>query len=196
MVDLSHLALNDEEPIEVSHEFVVDLHCLVVENHRLTLEAINKAKEEDLTKYSDPEDYNPEPYYEDRLRAANNLALVAVVTRFHHWITRFVGEFHASATPYEQRGLKEELSDLSVLGNAPVPAKFFEDLAEVRHSVIHADSKAQWTYRNKPREVSPGYRNAWGIVEVSEKQLEESIAKAIQQVQWYDDQLRLRRRAP
>ena len=34
------------EPVKNAHEFEVDLNCLVVTNHRLTLDAITRAEDE------------------------------------------------------------------------------------------------------------------------------------------------------
>ncbi len=33
-----------EEPQEIAHEFKIDLNCVVITNHRLTLEGIDKAR--------------------------------------------------------------------------------------------------------------------------------------------------------
>jgi hypothetical protein len=129
--------------------------------------------------------------YEDRRRAANNLALVALVTRFHHWLTRLIRRLPATANPYSQQSVSKELSILtSALGQGPVPLTFFEDLAEARHSIIHADSQAEWEFPpGVQRNVAHCYRNAWSDVEISEEQLTEAVAKAIAQVKWYDEKL-------
>jgi hypothetical protein len=200
MPNLDSLELNDE-PVEISHEFEVDLACMIVANHRLTLEAITRQEDHEL------ENIHKDPLldadelgsfmsyvqtgYDDRRRAANNLALVALVTRFHHWLTRLIRRLPATANPYSQQSVPKELSILtSALGHGPVaPLTFFEDLAEVRHSIIHADAQAEWEYGGVKRKVADSYRNAWSEVEISEEQLTEAVAKAIEQVKWYDDKL-------
>jgi hypothetical protein len=58
MPGLDSLGLNDE-PIEISHEFEVDLACMIVANHRLTLEAITRQEAQELDDIH--KDYSPDP---------------------------------------------------------------------------------------------------------------------------------------
>src|SRR6266513_692441 len=91
----------NDEIQEVAHEFEIDLNCVVITNHRLTLEGIDNAEEKDLAEFQEDiavEDYETigstvsylQRFYEDLRRAAHLLALVGLVTRFQHWIQRFV----------------------------------------------------------------------------------------------------------
>src|ERR1700693_4956604 len=191
MRNLDSLELNDE-PIEISHEFEVDLACMIVANHRLTLEAITRQEDQELENIhkgpslDDDELCSFMSYvqtgYDDRRRAARNLALVALVTRFHHWLTRLIRRLPTTPNPYLQQSVAKELSTLtSALGQCPVsPLTFFEDLAEVRHSIIHADAQAEWEYpAGVQRKVADCYRNAWSEVEISDEQLTEAVAKAV-----------------
>lgn len=71
----------------------------------------------------------------------------------------------------------------------PVPVAFFGELVTARDSVIHGDSKAKWSFDEKPREVAEQYRDG-GLLRVTECQLEEAAAKAIELVAWYDAKIR------
>src|SRR5208282_3723014 len=130
----------DDEPIEVAHEFEVDLNCVIVVNHRLTLEAITKTEDEELTGIQEGfalEDPNVLSsivsgrmgFYEELRAASRNLAWVGIVTRFHHWITRFARKLPATKQPYVQQSLVKELEILNKsCGRGPVEVQFFRDL--------------------------------------------------------------------
>jgi hypothetical protein len=89
-----------DEIIELPHDFVVELNCLVVVNHDLTRQAIDSDEEKELGKIvagsaDDPEtvrsiENSINNFYEDLRRAANNLTMVALVTRIQHWMAKFV----------------------------------------------------------------------------------------------------------
>ena len=200
MANLDALELNDE-PLEVAHEFEVDLNCIVVVNHRFTLEGIDRSEEEDLRAIGkdfaieDLEIMNSEAnhlhtFYEDLRQAANSLAVVGLVTRFHHWTTQLVRRLPSTPRPYAQQALARELLALSeTLGAGPVDVQFFKDLVTVRDSVIHGDSRSEWEFPpGNSRSIANHYRSAAGRVEISEEQLADAIKKAIQQVKWYDHQ--------
>ena len=77
------------EPVELPHEFVIELNSLVVVNHKLTLEAIDKDEEAELAKVGGSDDPDTlrsiengiQTFYEDLRRAANNMAAVVLVIR-------------------------------------------------------------------------------------------------------------------
>jgi hypothetical protein len=76
------------------------------------------------------------------------------------------------------------------LGDGPVPIQFFAELKEVRNSVIHADSQAEWEYpQGKLRKVADQYRNAVGETEVSQSQLDDAKDKMIAQIRWYQERV-------
>jgi len=188
----------DDLPQEEAHEFEVDLHCVVVLNHRFTLEGIDRSEEEDLAEIRrsfsrDHEAMSSEVshvgiFYDELRQAANRLALVGLVTRLQHWIGKYV-------TRCDIKGMKTsaplivQLEALNgSLGTGPVPVAYFEELVNVRDSIIHADSKAEWKYK-RARAVASCHRNTCGEVELNEAQLKEAIARAVQQVKWYDSRL-------
>jgi hypothetical protein len=76
------------------------------------------------------------------------------------------------------------------LGSGPIPTSDFEDLLNVRDSIIHADSQAEWTNDGKARKVADRFR-VREVIEFTETDLQEAVEKAIKQVSWYDDRLHL-----
>jgi hypothetical protein len=195
-LDLSSL----DEPLAIPHEFEIDLHCVVIANHDFTLEAIDRSEEEELTsiqKGFELEDHDTitsmmsyhQNFYDDLRQSARRLALVALVTRLQHWIERFVKQLKVATNKMHQSRLANQLEALNkVLGNGPASVLFFENIAAVRDSVIHGDSRAEWKFHG-PRRVADEYRNPSGDVELTDDQLKESIQKAVQQVKWYDEKM-------
>ncbi len=196
MVELDGL-----EPIEEAHEFEVDLTCLVVANHKLTIEGIERDEDEESEKLSgilpgeleDSEQRRLHYFYEDLRKSANNLAAVALVTRIQHWIGRFVREIRANL---DELGLVKSIDLLNAEFRecGPVPVRFFRDLVTLRDSVIHGDSRAKWNYRKAQRCVADTYVNcSLGTAEISDSQLTAAITNAIEQVKWYDEKLQARK---
>ena len=174
--------------IEVHHRFEDELDWLVFTNHRLIMENISRIEEEsDGT--ANPFDF-AEPYsYCDELRkAANNLALVGLVTRLHHWVGIFVEELTNKSA--RENSLLKNLKTLNAYtGEGPVPLVFFEELVAVRDSIIHADTKIEWEFSGKKRKVASQYTNAsLDEIEFTQAHLQEAIEKATKQVKWYDAQ--------
>jgi len=197
-LDISSL----DEPQEIAHEFEIDLNCVVVVNHKLTLEAIDRTEDEDLAGFekgfapeTDPETIRSivsyaQNFYEDLRVAALRLAMVALVTRLQHWIERFVKQLKLKPDRFHDSILSNQMESLNkTLGVGPVPVTFFDGLVRVRDAVIHNDSRAEWEFNGKPRKVADEYKSAYDNVEVTEEQLKEAIEKATQQVIWYDNKL-------
>jgi hypothetical protein len=190
-----------DEPQEIAHDFEIDLNCVVVANHNLTLEAIDRDEDEELAKIEQAsilEDYEIarsitgtlQNFYDDLRLAARRLAVVGLVTRFQHWIIRFVQRRKLGLEKSEKPKLVKQLNALDKdLGMGPVCVEFFENLVGVRDSVIHGDSRAEWEHNGRVRKVAEEYRNPYGDVEITEEQLKEAIEKAIQQVKWYEERL-------
>jgi len=129
-------------------------------------------------------------FYDDLRIAAGRLAVVGLVTRFQHWITRFVQRRKLGLEKGEKPRLVKQLNALNEdLGMGPVSVEVFENLVGVRDSVIHGDSRAEWEHNGRVRKVADEYRNAYGDVEITEEQLKEAIEKAVRQVKWYDEKL-------
>jgi hypothetical protein len=204
-MDLDLGSTADDELLEIPHAFETDLHCVVVANYALTLEAIDRSEEEELTKIDEGfANENSETvrsiagqlqnFYEDLRQAARRLALVGFVTRLQHWIGGFAKQMKATPCKTKQTGYNSTLANQiaalnKLLGIGPVPEIFFEDLATARDSIIHADSRAEWEYNGSLRKVADHYRNAYGDVDLSEEKLEDAIQKATQQVKWYDERI-------
>jgi hypothetical protein len=193
-----------DEVQEIPHDFELDLRAAIVVNHGFTMQAIDKSEDESLEEiagafsHEDPETIASisaqEMYtYDERRQAACNLALVAVVTRLQHWVGRFVKQRKVVPKQVHKSELANHLEALNDdLTAGPVPMLFFEELAELRHSVIHADSQAEWTHNGKQRKIADRYRSPYGRVELTAEQLKDAIEKAIQQVKWYDEKIRTR----
>jgi hypothetical protein len=191
-----------EEPQEIAHEFEIDLYNTVIANHSAMLQGIDREEEGELVDIKDSfsvEDWERvgslsayvQDGYDVRREKGRLTAVVALVTRFEHWIVKVARRLKLKPTRVRKNRLANLVDALNKdLGDGPVPVRFFEDLAELRHSVVHADSRAEWDYKGQQRRVADCYRNAWGDAELSEEQLKEAFHKSIQQVKWYDEKMR------
>jgi hypothetical protein len=189
---------------EVPRQFEIDLGTVVVLNHRATIDGIASLEQREIAQTresfaaEDPEILRSlvgtlEWFYAGLRRAANNLALVGLVTRFQHWIETFTQQLKTTPNRNNGAALIGHLKELNRrLNPGPIPLEFFEDLVTARDSVIHADAKTEWTYKKKKRAVAKGYCNG-SELEITEDQLKDAIAKAIEQVRWYDERLAPRR---
>lgn len=190
-----------EEPQEIAHEFEIDLYNAVIANHNAMLEGIDREEESEMLDIRDGfqhEDHETvssmlgyvQNGYDERRQKSRLSAVVVVITRLEHWISRFVRHLKVTPPRVNKNGLANLIEALNnALSDGPVPVKFFEDLAELRHSVVHADSRGEWYFKGQQRRIADCYRNAWGDAELSEDQLKEAIQKTIEQVKWYDEQI-------
>jgi hypothetical protein len=190
-----------EEPQEIVHEFEIDLYNTVIANHSAMREGIDHEEEDELLEIKDAlpiEDYERvgslsgylQGGYDVRRGKGRLTAVVALVTRFEHWILKFTSQLEPKPTRVHKNRLANLVEALNnALSDGPVTVKFFEELAELRHSVVHEDSRAEWDYKGQRRRIAECYRNAWGDAELSEEQLKEAIQKSIQQVKWYDERM-------
>ena len=175
--------------LDVPHPFEEELGWLVSTNHTLVMENISRI-EQDAVPTDDEPDLSEMHAYSDELRkAANNLALVGLVTRFRHWVNIFLEEL--LKTEFVDQGLQKNLEALEMrTGEGPTPIFFFQELGAVRDSIIHADSKTAWKRGDKPKQVAERYADvSSGEVAFTGAQLQEAIEKCIAQIKWYDDQL-------
>jgi hypothetical protein len=191
-------ALNEPQQ-EITHDFEIDLHMLVTANHEFTIAAINREEDEEMAKINN--EFHPESReviysiqgqlqntYDDLRRAARLLALVGLVTRLDHWVSRFAKRRKLTSAkpskPHESK-LVTKLNALNQnLGNGPVSVEFFEKIVTLRDSVIHGDSQVQW----ESRKVADEYRGVQGA-DLSEEQLQDAIHNAIAQVKYYDEKI-------
>jgi hypothetical protein len=188
-----------DDSFEIPHDFEIDLHILVRQNHQFLMEKIDQDEDQELAKLTDidPDDarHSMETslsyFYDDLRRAAHNQTIVALVTRLSVWIGRL---YKKVAKGKQQNGLWLQLPELeNVLGTGPTPIQFFLELVTVRDSVIHNNSESKWEYNGKPRAVAPQYVNSRDVVELTQEQVEDAIKKCIEQVRWYDEKLRANR---
>jgi hypothetical protein len=187
---------------EIRHDFEIDLHMLVTANHEFTITAIDREEDEELKKINNEVNLESREIinsiqgqwqntYDDFRRAARLLALVGLVTRFDHWVSRFAEQRKLTrAKPSKPRESKlvTKLNALDQdLSKGPVSLDFFEKIVTLRDSVIHGDSRVQWGGRN----VADEYRGVQGV-DLSEEQLQEAIHNAIAQVKYYDEKIQER----
>jgi len=182
---------------ELPHPFIEEVEWLVSQNHELVLENIERLEKAEFSRlYSEmpnaPELDSELAYAasmaDDLGNAANQLALVSLVTRLQHSNNVFVKDVGGDN---ENTGLVPNLRILNRrLGESPIAITFFADLVSVRDSVIHAASMAEWTYNGKTRRVPERYANVvTGEVNFRESDLREAIEVSIRQVKWYDERL-------
>ena len=168
----------DKDLVEITHDFQADLRRLVIANHKFTMEGIARDEAEGMADAKAQLDWETQSgvlsayqnYYDDLKVAARNLAIVGLVTRLQHWASFYARRIDKK----RERGLPldTEFGFLnSHLGDGPTPISYFSELAEVRHSVIHADSLPQWTYKGKTRSVAPRYAHGDWRVELTDEQL-------------------------
>jgi hypothetical protein len=195
-----------ELDVNIPHSFCSELRTLVFVHHRLALEGLSRWEKQERASvnedYDDDDEVNERAQlridvcYDELERAAHNLALVGLVTRLQHWIAAFaerLGEKDA-----KDKALKTNLRFLNdKLGEGPVSISFFKDLATIRNSIVHADSKAEWSYNNKKQSIPREYTDGkFETVHLLEEQLREAAQNSINQVKYYDDQLKLREANP
>ena len=154
-----------DEPQKMSHEFEIDLNCVVVVNHALTLEGIDRSEDEELAKIDEGFGHEGfetvrsitlhlQNFYDDLRQAARRLAFVALVTRLQHWIGRFARQTNIKPSKAYDSLLTNQIAALNErFGAGPISETFFEELATVRDCVVHADSRAEWTYKGRLRKV-------------------------------------------
>ena len=175
--------------LEVPHPFEEELGWLVSTNHRLVMENISHIEKEAVAT-DDHLDLGELHDYSDELRrAANNFALVGLVTRFRHWVNLFLEELLENR--FEDQGLQKNLEALEQrTGKGPTPISFFQELGTVRDSIIHADSKIAWIHGSKPKQIAERYADvSLGEVGFTQAHLQEAIEKSIEQIKWYDERL-------
>lgn len=172
---------------DLPHPFDEELEWLVRTNHSIVLRRVDEAEAQ-----ASPEDRDPD-FAAELKRAANQMALVALVTRLHHWIAALVGDVTGKNVRDESLG--SNLTRLNqITGPGPVSLDFFKELVTVRDSIIHADSQIQWTFvyrgnTNEKRVAERYANNTLGEIEFTEKHLEEAIDSAVKQVRWYHERL-------
>jgi hypothetical protein len=182
---------------ELPHPFVEEAEWLVLKNHELVLESIARLEKEAFSSLYKEMPNAPElgselaytkSMADDMRNAANQLALVSLITRLQHWINVFVKEVRKSN---KGTGLVPNIRTLNRrLGESPIAITFFADLVSVRDSVIHADSMIEWTHNGKKRRVPDRYANTMtGELSFGESDLREAIEVSIRQIKWYEERL-------
>lgn len=198
--DVEDLPDSPDEIPGLPHLFELDLDHMAVMNLRFTLDGIGDLEKE-LAKNIDPaheEDVRlrskwNQSFCNDLRLTAYRMAVVTLVTRFQHWISMLVkaAQITVSKKRNDPSTLMVQLEALNqALGDGPIPFRLFDELEEIRNSVIHADSKAEWeSMPGKYRKVADAFKNANGEVEIREDQLQAAVSAMIVQVGWYEGKI-------
>lgn len=190
-------------PVRIPHEFEVELNLVIVTNHRFTMEQINTAEHEDqdelYSEFRSKADAqvlgsalsHSQIFYADLRQAANRLALVGAVTRLGDRVAMLVRDTESNLLDKKtDTSLISQLIHLdSMFKGGPDLGQYFKDLVDVRDSIIHANSKAEWHHKRE-RSIVDRYKNAYGSINFSNEDLGEAITKMVQQVSWYDEQIK------
>ena len=171
--------------------FEIEFRSLIVTNHELSIEGINRAEKEMVESTLDPDEASYErTYFTDLRTAANNLAIVAVVTRLDHWVASLCKRLKLredKPKKTESRIIKRMEVLNEKLGDGPLVLSIFEALVTARDSVIHGDSRTNWEFNSETRWVDEKYWNGENLV-VSEEQVRDAVGDTIKQLTWYHDE--------
>ncbi len=183
------------EEYEAPHEFETDVQTVVLINHKLVLEGIDRAEAEEVAKLDVTNENQRgvvtwiKGQHDELRRAANNLALVGLVTRFHHWLTYLANRRRDDKDQKFDRSVVKELRFLnSKFKNAPIKPSVFKKLVAVRDSIIHANSRASWKHNGRSRQVDPKFTHL-DEVRFTEADLHEAFQNMLWAVGWYDCQV-------
>jgi|SRR6185312_2901645 len=194
-------SLNDElaKAFEAAHWFTFDLQHWAVINLNISLNGIDQEQKDFEANIRETETdeealrsiiSSSGTFYDDLRLNAYRMAAVALVTRFQNRIGELmrIGRLVASKKRENSSMLILQLKTLNKsLSDGPVPLNFFAELEEVRNSVVHGGSRAEWEFpQGKTRKVADAYRNPYGDVELSDDQLKDAMNKMIEQVKWYE----------
>src|SRR5947207_866626 len=80
----------DLPTLEIPHMLRIEFSSLITINHQIGIEGIARIEQEEVSQITDHDERSYQQRFFDDLRiAANSLAVVAVVARLDHWVTRF-----------------------------------------------------------------------------------------------------------
>jgi hypothetical protein len=199
MGDVNKASDASERVVEIPSGFEMDIDQMALMNLNSALIGIDSL-ENDLLKATEREDEETArnierdtKFYCEELRLnAYRMAVVMLVTRFQNWIGMLVKGAQITVTKKrnDPSMLVLQLQALNKkLGDGPVPVHFFDELEEVRNSVIHADLAIEWeSAPGKFRRVANRY-DSGANVEISDDQLKDATNKMVEQIKWYESQI-------
>ena len=183
------------EEYEAPHEFEADVQNVVLINHKLVLEGIDRAEAQEVAKLDLTNENQRgvatwiERQHDEFRKAANNLALVGLVARFHHWLIHLANRLRDDKNRTFDRNVVQELGFLdSMFRDAPKRQPVFAKLVDVRDSIIHADSKESWAYNGHPRQIDPRFVHL-GEVNFTETNIKEAFEHMLLVIVWYEDKV-------
>jgi hypothetical protein len=192
----------DNHP-EEPHEFETDVQNVVLTNLELVLDGIAKAHKAEVAEFEPPDNgIDQQPYidwigskYDGLRRAAINLALVGVVTRFHHWLIYLANRTREKQNPsFDQSVLQELIHLKTMFKKTRIKPQIFTKWVDVRDSIIHADSKATWRQGNRTRKLLPKFVRKDDL-NFSKADLEEAFRSMLQAIGLFEHQVEQWQRA-
>jgi hypothetical protein len=186
-----------DDPPEEPNEFVTDVRNVVLTNLELVLASIAKAHKAEVAAFEPPDNgIDQQPYfgwlgskYDGLRRAAINLALVGVVTRFHHWLIYLANRIRETEDETFDKNVCQELEFLkSRFKKTKVKPSEFTKWMDVRDSIIHADSKATWRHGRGTRKLLPRFVRK-GNLSFSESDLKEAFGSMLQAIGLFEHQV-------
>jgi hypothetical protein len=184
-------------PPDEPHEFETDVRKVVLTNLDLVLDGIVCAHVAEVKKFRPPDNgLDQQPYidwigsrYDGLRKAAINLALVGLVTRFHHWLTYLANIIRDAKDQTFDDSVAKEISFLnSRFKNSSYKCSDFKKWTDVRDSIIHADSKASWTFKKKPRSVAPQFAQL-SELNFTQADLDAAFQHMLAAIGWYMNQV-------
>jgi hypothetical protein len=138
-----------DESLELFHNFETELHRLVTANRDIRLEGLDKYEKEERANNKQFAELGGDPqnvrlldrliseHYNGLRTAANNLDMVALVTRLQHWIIKLARQCPELTESRDREStLTANLRRLnSFLGYGPRSSDFFQVLESVRDSM-------------------------------------------------------------
>ena len=183
------------EPPEELHEFEIDVREVVLANLDFVLDGIARAHSEEVRRFQPPHNGSDQQSFVDWIaskhdglrKAAINLALVGLVTRFHHWLASLANDLRADNEKTFDKSVVQELHFLNQkLTNSSIQPSDFTKWVDARDSIIHADSKASWTHDKKQRSLDPQFVGGGELI-FSQADLEKAFQQMLSAIAWYMD---------
>jgi len=188
--------MDEFDDYEERHPFDIDVHALVLTNLKLALDGIDRLEQEEITSYvreTDNDEATQQSFiswiqgqHENLRTAAIHLALVGLVTRFHHWLVTLANSLRDDTDKTFDKSVQQEMHFLNNnFKSSPHQPRDFAKWIDVRDSVIHADSQAAWQHEGKLRGVESQFTHI-GELHFTATDLQDAFQKMLWAIAWYE----------
>ena len=183
------------EDYDERHQFEMDVEALVFTSLTLTLEGIDRVEKQEIDGYVRHTDNDAKSQklfislrraeYKKLRTAAVHLAMVGLVTRFHHWLVTIANSVRKEEDRTFDNNVKYEMEFLNRYFKCSThkPGDF-KKWVDVRDSIIHADSRAVWKQGKKTRHVQKRFREKTELC-FKESDLREAFKQMLDAVGWH-----------